>query len=122
MEDFKSKILEALAMDQKLMELDTMSVLEDMNPEVTQKYNEGDELIFKQPISETSAEEICEMIKDTECSYAEYKSRLISKCNMVLTLQESPVEMIVYASKAIKDKEYYSAINDVLKELHRKSW
>lgn len=105
---------------------DTMQILEDINPNLShasKSYKEGNRYIFKQNISYQDAQKIVEVISNTS-EYSpeqihEYKEKISNICRMIWMGGDSPITMMVYATKdiATQNAVYLSAVLDVLKGL-----
>ncbi|MDO5516988.1 MAG: hypothetical protein Q4F66_05490 [Clostridium sp.] len=107
-------------------EVDTTGYMETLNPSLSsdsKKYNDSDKIIFKERISEEHSDDIIEIVNDIDKyemnSLNEYKRKIINKCNLIITLGENPIEILVYATKGLYGKELYiNAVKDCIKSLY----
>lgn len=102
---------------------DTQQVLESITAKGTQikeKSGKASKFVFLYPMQYERAEQLMEtimLINRQELSTGEYKTKLLSECNVINVYKESPVEMLIYGSKGIKSKDYKLVILDVLRTI-----
>lgn len=125
MQDFR----EALAKLQEQFEVEenkinTMDIVEETNPHLTQEslaYRDNKKLIFKQTISYDNAQEIVETIREeNNIDIETYRERVNKVCNSAWIMKESPIEMMVYATKGLRKEKYLNVVLDILKSLSEK--
>ncbi len=122
LEKFKEQLTEGCYEN----EVDTMTIIEDSNPNLTKKsrkYKESKKKIFKQQISIENAESIINTIRDIKHynidNLREYKGEVRSKAESIIIAGENPMEMLVYGIKGIYNSELFiNAVRDVMKDLY----
>lgn len=104
---------------------DIISTLEAINPEITKNsiaFKESNKYIFKQPVSYESSEKIIKFVSNNkkieQWQINSYKQQLHNICSLIVAKGESPVEMLVYSTKAVQNNsENINLIMDELKEM-----
>lgn len=127
LEIFKDKLIEN---GECIEEFDTASIIDKMNPELTndsKEYRDSKKIIFKQFISEKNSKEIMDLIINVEdYDYNNlnlYKKEIIKKSlSTYCGFNENPIEIIVFSIKGLYEKEIYiNSILDVLKSLYEEN-
>lgn len=125
MQDFR----EALAKLQEQFEVkdekvNTIDIVEETNPDLTHEsvaYKENKKFIFKQFISYENAQDIVESIRGVDgISIERYRERVNKACTSAWIMQESPVEMMIYATKGLKNQQHLNVVLDILKSFEEK--
>lgn len=106
--------------------LDTILVQEKSGPKLSENsksFRESSKVIFKQEISKENAILLGNEVLDTKGysieNLSEYKSKINNRCGIITAVGESPVEMLVYASKGLVENSIFSnAIRDILKNIY----
>ena len=127
--DILQKLKNEIEEENMVIEVDTMSFIEDVNAELTndsKRYKDSNKIIFKQHISYENAEKIISLVNNTEdynlSNIGDYKYELINVCNIMDAMRENPVEMLVYAIKGLHGKDLYiNAVRDVVKYLYEEN-
>lgn len=104
--------------------VNTIDIVEEINPNLTQEsvaYKDNKKLIFKQVLSYENAQDIVETIRKVEgVSIENYREKVNKVCSSAWIMKESPIEMMVYATKGLKDEKYLNVVLDILKSLGEK--
>lgn len=125
-QDFREVLAGLKEKFEEAEQTDTMQILEEINPHLSKtskSYKEGNRYVFKQNINYQDAEQIVEVISNTS-KYSldqiqDYKEEVANVCRMIWVGGDSPIAMMVYATKGIagQNSMYLSAVLDVLKGL-----
>lgn len=104
--------------------VNTIDLVEEVNPNLTKEssaYKDNKKFIFKGSMSYENAQEIVEAISTTDLRIYEYREKVTKVCHSAWIMGESPVEMMIYATKSLEGKEeYLGVVLDVLKTLYEK--
>lgn len=124
MQDFKDILRSYKEKLDKEIISDTMEMLEQINPKLTsdsKKYKEGNKYIFKQVIGYENSEDLMSTVIDTAnynvYNLSEYKDNISQKLIYAFEQSENPIEIIIYATRGLKENVYKNAILDVIKDI-----
>lgn len=106
--------------------IDSILVQEEVGPKLSEgskSFKENKKVIFRQEISSDNAKELGTLVLNVN-EYSienlmEYKNKINNKCGIISALGESPVEMLIYATKGLENNSIHkNAIRDILKNLY----
>lgn len=125
MQDFREALAKLQAQfEVKESTVNTIDLVEETNPNLTKEssaYRDNKKFIFKGDMSYENAQEIVETISCTDLALNDYREKVTKVCHEAWIMSESPVEMMVYATKSLEDQEeYLNIVLDVLKTLYEK--